>query len=47
MDENPTHPNHVALELIKDKYVMIDAHNIGDETQVLFNLSGRLRSGGR
>jgi hypothetical protein len=45
-NENPTYPNHVALELIKDKCPMMDNHNIGDEIQVQFNLSGRLWSGG-
>lgn len=45
-NENPTYPNHIALELIKDKCVMMDNHNIGDEIQVQFNLSGRLWSGG-
>ena len=45
-NENPAYPNHIALELIKDKCAMMDAHNIGDEIQVQFNLSGRLWSGG-
>ncbi|MBT3833235.1 MAG: DUF3127 domain-containing protein [Gammaproteobacteria bacterium] len=45
-NENPTYPNHIALELIKDKCAMMDDHNIGDEIQVQFNLSGRLWSGG-
>ena len=30
-NENPTYPNHIALELIKDKCAMMDDHNIGDE----------------
>ncbi len=44
-DENPRFPNHVALELIKDKCSLIDAYNIGDELKVTFNLSGRLWQG--
>lgn len=45
-NENPTYPNHVALELIKDKCSMMDSYNIGDEILVHFNISGRLWSGG-
>ena len=45
-NENPTYPNHVALELIKDKCSMMDNYNIGDEILAQFNLSGRLWSGG-
>jgi len=44
--ENSSYPNHVALELIKDKCAMMDAYNIGDEIKAQFNLSGRLWSGG-
>lgn len=40
--ENPTYPNYVALELIKDKCSMMDAYKPGDEIEVHFNLSGRL-----
>ena len=36
---NPTYPNHIALELIKDKCAMMDSHNIGEKIQVQFNLS--------
>lgn len=43
--ENDRYPNHVALELIKDKCALMDAYNIGDEITVQFNLSGRLWSG--
>lgn len=43
--ENPAYPNHVALELIKDKCAMMDSHKIGDEIKVNFNLSGRLWQG--
>ncbi len=45
-DENPAYPNHIALELIKDKCALMDAYNIGDEISAQFNLSGRLWSGG-
>ncbi|GAA0408335.1 hypothetical protein GCM10009133_16140 [Cocleimonas flava] len=45
-DENSQYPNYVALELIKDKCELMDKHNIGDEIQVTFNLSGRLWSSG-
>ena len=44
--ENSTYPNHVALELIKDKCALMDAYKIGDEVKAQFNLSGRLWSGG-
>ena len=44
-DENPAYPNHVALELIKDKCALMDAYSIGDEINVRFNLSGRLWQG--
>lgn len=40
--ENPTYPNYVALELIKDKCSLMDAYKPGDEIEVHFNLSGRL-----
>ncbi|WP_339673177.1 DUF3127 domain-containing protein [Dasania marina] len=43
--ENSTYPNHVALELIKDKCALMDAYQIGDEIKAQFNLSGRLWSG--
>lgn len=43
--ENPAYPNHVALELIKDKCALMDSYNIGDEINVHFNLSGRLWQG--
>lgn len=45
-DENSQYPNHIALELIKDKCELMDNYKIGDEIQVTFNLSGRLWSGG-
>ena len=44
-DENTTYPNHVALELIKDKCALMDSYRIDDEINVHFNLSGRLWSG--
>jgi hypothetical protein len=43
--ENERYPNHVALELIKDKCALLDARQVGDEVTVQFNLSGRLWSG--
>ena len=43
--ENPAYPNHIALELIRDKCSLMDSYNIGDEIQAHFNLSGRLWSG--
>jgi hypothetical protein len=44
--ENSTYPNHVALELIKDKCAFMDNYKVGDEIKAHFNLSGRLWSGG-
>ena len=44
--ENSAYPNHVALELIKDKCSLMDSYHEGDELKVHFNLSGRLWSGG-
>ena len=43
--ENTLYPNHLALELIKDKCALMDSYKIGDEIKVHFNLSGRLWSG--
>lgn len=43
--ENSAYPNHVALELIKDKCALMDNYQIGDEIKAQFNLSGRLWSG--
>ena len=43
--ENSTHPNHIALEVVKDNCALMDAYNLGDEVIVHFNLSGRLWSG--
>jgi hypothetical protein len=40
--ENPTYPNYIALELIKDKCALMDAYKQGDVIKVHFNLSGRL-----
>lgn len=42
--ENPSYPNYVALELVKDKCVLLDSYQIGDEVKVAFNLGGRLWS---
>ncbi|MBN2527935.1 MAG: DUF3127 domain-containing protein [Deltaproteobacteria bacterium] len=44
-DENPAYPNHVALELIKDKCAIMDTFKVGEEINVRFNLSGRLWQG--
>ena len=44
-DENPRYPNHVSLELTKDKCALMDSYSIGDEIKVTFNLSGRLWAG--
>ena len=44
-DENPRYPNYVAMELIKDNCAQMDNHNVGDEIQAQFNLSGRLWTG--
>ncbi len=44
-DENPTYPNYLALELIKDKCAIMDDYAVGDGIQVHFNLSGRLWAG--
>ena len=43
--ENSAYPNHIALELIKDKCALMDKYQIGDNVNVHFNLSGRLWSG--
>ncbi|MGK0442076.1 MAG: hypothetical protein ACJA0N_001883 [Pseudohongiellaceae bacterium] len=43
--ENSAYPNHVALELIKDKCSLMDNYRIGDEITTHFNFSGRLWSG--
>lgn len=39
---NPTYPNYIALELIKDKCAILDAYQVGEEIKVSFNLTGRL-----
>jgi hypothetical protein len=43
-DENPSYPNYVAFELLKDKCALMDAYSIGNDITVHFNLSGRLWS---
>ncbi|MFP6808200.1 MAG: DUF3127 domain-containing protein [Pseudomonadales bacterium] len=43
--ENSNYPSYIALELIKDKCVLMDKYEIGDEINTQFNLSGRLWSG--
>jgi hypothetical protein len=42
--ENPSYPNYLALELIKDRCALMDTAKLGDEIKVHFNLSGRLWS---
>ncbi len=41
-NENPSFPNYIALELIKDRCALLDSYNVGEEIKVSFNLSGRL-----
>lgn len=40
--ENPSYPNYVALEFVKDKCALLDSYQKGDEVKVAFNLGGRL-----
>ena len=40
--ENPSYPNYVALEFVKDKCSLLDSYQKGDEVKVAFNLGGRL-----
>lgn len=40
--ENPSYPNYVALEFIKDRCNMLDNYRKGDEVKVAFDLGGRL-----
>ncbi len=40
--ENPSYPNYVALEFVKDKCALLDSYQQGDEVKVAFNLGGRL-----
>lgn len=40
--ENPSYPNYVALELLKDKCSLMDQYQLGQEIVAHFNLSGRL-----
>ncbi len=41
-DQNPSYPNHLAFELIKDRCSLIDSYAVGTELKVHFNLNGRL-----
>ena len=43
--ENPEYPNHVQFELVKDKCVLMDAYQAGNEIKVGFNLGGRIWEG--
>ena len=40
--ENPSYPNYVALEFIKDRCSMLDNYRQGEEVKVAFDLGGRL-----
>lgn len=40
--ENPSYPNYVALEFVKDKCALLDNYRQGEEVKVGFNLGGRL-----
>lgn len=40
--ENPSYPNYVALELLKDKCSLMDQYQLGQEIVAHFNVSGRL-----
>lgn len=40
--ENPSYPNYVALEFVKDKCALLDNYRQGEEVKVAFNLGGRL-----
>ncbi len=42
--ENPSYPNYIALEFVKDKCAVLDNYKKGDEVRVAFNLGGRLWS---
>ena len=41
-NENPSYPNYVALEFIKDKCSLLDGYQVGEGVKVGFNLGGRL-----
>lgn len=43
--ENPTYPNYVEFDLVKDKCAILDNFRIGQEIKVNFNIGGRLWSG--
>lgn len=42
--ENPSYPNYIALEFVKDKCALLDGYQVGDAVKVGFNLGGRLWS---
>ena len=42
--ENPSYPNYIALESVKDKCAILDSYKKGDVVKVAFNLGGRLWS---
>lgn len=39
--ENPTYPEYIKFETLKDKTSLLDALKVGDEVEVSFNLRGR------
>ena len=43
--ENPTYPNYINLEIVKDKCALLDSYQVGAEINVHFNLQGRLWTG--
>jgi hypothetical protein len=44
-DESEQYPNHLKLEVVKDKCPMLDTYQIGQEIKIYFNLRGRLWQG--
>ena len=40
-ESSTPYPQHVSFQLAQDKCSEIDAHNVGDEIRVQFNLQGR------
>lgn len=40
--QNPSYPNYIPFEFIRDKCALLDAFQVGDAVKVSFNLNGRL-----
>lgn len=40
-DTDTNYPQHISFQLSQDKCSQIDAHNVGDDIRVHFNLQGR------